>query len=125
MADQQLFRCGRDFCNTGARGPTVPHGFVGLSWGQQGSAACRSGDPTNPTFDPPQRTALHGVHSRVSLTRTSISRSAHVNIRGESYRLKDRRRAGLLPRPDDQQTITEQAAAAIAAADHRAKRRTA
>jgi hypothetical protein len=29
--------------------------------------------------------------------------STTINIRGESYRLKDRRRAGLLPRPDEQQ----------------------
>ncbi len=32
-----------------------------------------------------------------------LHHSTTINIRGESYRLKDRRRAGLLPRPDDQQ----------------------
>lgn len=31
-----------------------------------------------------------------------LHHSTTINIRGESYRLKDRRRAGLLPRPDDQ-----------------------
>ena len=31
-----------------------------------------------------------------------LHHSTTVNIRGESYRLKDRRRAGLLPRPEDQ-----------------------
>lgn len=32
-----------------------------------------------------------------------LHHSTTINIRGESYRLKDRRRAGLLPRPDEQQ----------------------
>jgi len=32
-----------------------------------------------------------------------LHHSATVNIRGESYRLKDRRRAGILPRAEDQQ----------------------
>jgi DNA replication protein DnaC len=32
-----------------------------------------------------------------------LHHSTTVNIRGESYRLKERRRAGLLPRPEDQQ----------------------
>jgi DNA replication protein DnaC len=31
-----------------------------------------------------------------------LHHSTTINIRGESYRLKERRRAGLLPRPDDQ-----------------------
>ena len=31
-----------------------------------------------------------------------LHHSTTVNIRGESYRLKDRRRAGLLTRPEDQ-----------------------
>jgi DNA replication protein DnaC len=31
-----------------------------------------------------------------------LHHSTTINIRGESYRLKDRRRAGLLPRPEDQ-----------------------
>jgi DNA replication protein DnaC len=35
-----------------------------------------------------------------------LHHSSTINIRGESYRLKDRRRAGLLPRPDDQQPQT-------------------
>jgi hypothetical protein len=30
--------------------------------------------------------------------------STTVNIRGESYRLKERRKAGLIPLPDQQQT---------------------
>lgn len=32
-----------------------------------------------------------------------LHHSTTINIRGESYRLKERRRAGLLPRPEDQQ----------------------
>jgi DNA replication protein DnaC len=32
-----------------------------------------------------------------------LHHSTTINIRGDSYRLKDRRRAGLLPRPEDQQ----------------------
>ena len=32
-----------------------------------------------------------------------LHHSTTVNIRGESYRLKERRRAGLLPRPEEQQ----------------------
>lgn len=35
-----------------------------------------------------------------------LHHSSTINIRGESYRLKDRRRAGLLPRPDEQQPQT-------------------
>ena len=35
-----------------------------------------------------------------------LHHSTTVNIRGESYRLKDRRRAGLLARPEDQQAGT-------------------
>jgi DNA replication protein DnaC len=35
-----------------------------------------------------------------------LHHSTTINIRGESYRLKDRRRAGLLPRPEDQQPQT-------------------
>ena len=34
-----------------------------------------------------------------------LHHSTTINIRGESYRLKDRRRAGLLPRPEDQQPV--------------------
>jgi DNA replication protein DnaC len=40
-----------------------------------------------------------------------LHHSTTINIRGESYRLKDRRRAGLLARPDDQQAGSEPAAA--------------
>jgi hypothetical protein len=36
-----------------------------------------------------------------------LHHSTTINIRGESYRLKDRRRAGLLPRPEDQQAAAE------------------
>ena len=36
-----------------------------------------------------------------------LHHSTTINIRGESYRLKDRRRAGLLPRPEDQQPATQ------------------
>jgi hypothetical protein len=36
-----------------------------------------------------------------------LHHSTTINIRGESYRLKDRRRAGLLTRPDEQQSGTE------------------
>jgi len=43
-----------------------------------------------------------------------LHHSTTINIRGESYRLKDRRRAGLLPRPEDQQENGELQAAAVA-----------
>jgi hypothetical protein len=33
-----------------------------------------------------------------------LHHSTRVNIRGESYRLKERRKAGLIPLPDQQQT---------------------
>jgi DNA replication protein DnaC len=36
-----------------------------------------------------------------------LHHSTTINIRGESYRLKERRRAGLLPRPEDQQPSPE------------------
>jgi DNA replication protein DnaC len=36
-----------------------------------------------------------------------LHHSTTINIRGESYRLKDRRRAGLLPRPEDQRPDAE------------------
>lgn len=36
-----------------------------------------------------------------------LHHSTTINIRGESYRLKDRRRAGLSPRPEDQQANAE------------------
>jgi DNA replication protein DnaC len=41
-----------------------------------------------------------------------LHHSTTINIRGESYRLKDRRRAGLLPRPEDQQPPVAALAAA-------------
>src|SRR5438445_11313117 len=41
-----------------------------------------------------------------------LHHSTTINIRGESYRLKDRRRAGLLPRPEDQQPNPATVAAA-------------
>lgn len=51
-----------------------------------------------------------------------LHHSTTINIRGESYRLKDRRRAGLLPRPDDQQSASEPAAAIAVALNNRGKR---
>jgi len=36
-----------------------------------------------------------------------LHHSTTINIRGESYRLKDRRRAGLLPRPEDQRPASD------------------
>lgn len=36
-----------------------------------------------------------------------LHHSTTINIRGESYRLKDRRRAGLLPRPEEQRPEVE------------------
>ena len=47
-----------------------------------------------------------------------LHHSTTINIRGESYRLKDRRRAGLLVRPEDQQP----AATALAGAPHQGRR---
>jgi DNA replication protein DnaC len=35
-----------------------------------------------------------------------LHHSTTINIRGESYRLKERRKAGLLPRPDDQAALS-------------------
>jgi DNA replication protein DnaC len=43
-----------------------------------------------------------------------LHHSTTINIRGESYRLKDRRRAGLLNRPEDQQPAATALAAASA-----------
>lgn len=48
-----------------------------------------------------------------------LHHSTTINIRGESYRLKDRRRAGLLARPEDQQPV----AAALAGAPNDGHRR--
>lgn len=47
-----------------------------------------------------------------------LHHSTTINIRGESYRLKDRRRAGLLARPETQAAI----AATLAAAPSQARR---
>ncbi len=43
-----------------------------------------------------------------------LHHSTTINIRGESYRLKDRRRAGLLSRPEDQQENAEVPSPAVA-----------
>lgn len=51
-----------------------------------------------------------------------LHHSTTINIRGESYRLKDRRRAGLLPRPEEQQPQNTLPAPAVAAPHGRAKR---
>jgi hypothetical protein len=51
-----------------------------------------------------------------------LHHSTTINIRGESYRLKDRRRAGLLPRPDEQQPGAEPAMSAAVALPPRGKR---
>jgi DNA replication protein DnaC len=52
-----------------------------------------------------------------------LHHSTTINIRGESYRLKDRRRAGLLPRPEDQQPPPAMVAMSAAdAPNSRAKR---
>jgi len=51
-----------------------------------------------------------------------LHHSTTINIRGESYRLKDRRRAGLLPRTEDQQASSEPAAAIAVALNNRGKR---
>lgn len=42
-----------------------------------------------------------------------LHHSTTINIRGESYRLKDRRRAGLLPRPEDLPPVRPEAADAV------------
>lgn len=51
-----------------------------------------------------------------------LHHSTTINIRGESYRLKDRRRAGLLTRPEDQQPGTALAPPAAGASNSRGKR---
>jgi len=51
-----------------------------------------------------------------------LHHSTTINIRGESYRLKDRRRAGLLPRPEEQQPGAEPALSAAVAVNARSKR---
>jgi DNA replication protein DnaC len=52
-----------------------------------------------------------------------LHHSTTINIRGESYRLKDRRRAGLLPRPDDQQANAQALVAPAIASNNRGKRK--
>ncbi len=52
-----------------------------------------------------------------------LHHSTTINIRGESYRLKDRRRAGLLSRPEDQQAGTASALPAAGAPNNRGTRR--
>jgi DNA replication protein DnaC len=51
-----------------------------------------------------------------------LHHSTTINIRGESYRLKDRRRAGLLSRPEDQQENAEVPSPAAVALNVRGKR---
>ena len=51
-----------------------------------------------------------------------LHHSTTINIRGESYRLKDRRRAGLLPRPEDQQANGEPLQPPAVALNSRGKR---
>lgn len=52
-----------------------------------------------------------------------LHHSTTINIRGESYRLKDRRRAGLLPRPEDQRPDAEPAPTPAVAPHSRVKRK--
>jgi DNA replication protein DnaC len=52
-----------------------------------------------------------------------LHHSTTINIRGESYRLKDRRRAGLLSRPEDQRPAVALPPAAADAPNSRGKRR--
>lgn len=51
-----------------------------------------------------------------------LHHSTTINIRGESYRLKDRRRAGLLPRAEDQQPPPLPPVSAAGAPSSRGKR---
>jgi DNA replication protein DnaC len=52
-----------------------------------------------------------------------LHHSTTINIRGESYRLKDRRRAGLLPKPEDQPPASGVAASTAGAPNSGGKRR--
>jgi DNA replication protein DnaC len=54
-----------------------------------------------------------------------LHHSTTINIRGESYRLKDRRRAGLLPRPEEQQAPPELPVPPAAIPNTRSKRKVA
>ena len=51
-----------------------------------------------------------------------LHHSTTINIRGESYRLKDRRRAGLLSRPEEQQSPTSLPPPSAGATTSRTKR---
>ena len=51
-----------------------------------------------------------------------LHHSTTINIRGESYRLKDRRRAGLLPRPEEQQPSADPPLTPAVAVNTRVKR---
>ena len=51
-----------------------------------------------------------------------LHHSTTINIRGESYRLKDRRRAGLLPRPEEQQPGADPPLTPAVAVNTRVKR---
>src|ERR1700759_4114522 len=52
-----------------------------------------------------------------------LHHSTTINIRGESYRLKERRKAGLFPRPEDQQPAPELPIPSPAAPNGRGKRK--
>jgi DNA replication protein DnaC len=54
-----------------------------------------------------------------------LHHSTTINIRGESYRLKDRRRAGLLPHPEQDGAIASAAAVTSTSASSKARRLTA
>jgi len=54
-----------------------------------------------------------------------LHHSTTINIRGESYRLKDRRRAGLLPHPEQDAAVAPAAAVTSASASSKARRLTA
>src|SRR6516165_4245969 len=54
-----------------------------------------------------------------------LHHSTTINIRGESYRLKDRRRAGLLPQPGQEAAITTPPAVTAASASSKTRRLTA
>jgi DNA replication protein DnaC len=51
-----------------------------------------------------------------------LHHSTTISIRGDSYRLKDRRRAGLLPRPDEQQSNADNQTVAAGALNGRGKK---
>ena len=53
-----------------------------------------------------------------------LHHSTTINIRGESYRLKDRRRAGLLPRPEQETALAASTAVLSASASPKQRRHT-